>query len=164
MNSEELVTYPHSDNFLQDIEIIIENSRRQAYQFVDTLLVRRNWLLGRRIAEEELQGNGRAEYGLEIIKNLAKQLTNKYGKGFTKSNLYNFYLFYKAFPEIFHTVCGKSLRLLSWSHYRTLLNVHDSSARNWYVQEALSQAWSVRTLQRNIETQYYFRLLSSSNK
>ena len=75
MNSEELITYPHSDNFLQDIEIIIENYRKQAYQFVDTLLVRRNWLLGRRIAEEELQDNGRAEYGLEIIKNLAKQLT-----------------------------------------------------------------------------------------
>ena len=164
MNNKQAINYPHSDNILHDIEAIIETSRQHAYQAVDTLLLRRNWLLGRRIAEEELQKNGRAEYGLELIKNLSKQLTKKYGKGFTKSNLYNFYLFYKMFPKIFHSVSGKSAPLLSWTHYRILLNVHDSAARAWYIQEALQQAWSVRTLQRNIETQYYFRLLSSSNK
>lgn len=164
MNNDEAINYPHSDNILHDIEAIIETSRQHAYQAVDTLLLRRNWLLGRRIAEEELQENGRAEYGLELIKNLSKQLTKKYGKGFTKSNLYNFYLFYKMFPEIFQTLSGKSQRLLSWSHYAVLLRVQDSAARAWYIQEALQQAWSVRTLQRNIETQYYFRLLSSSNK
>lgn len=164
MNNNQAINYPHSDNILHDIEAIIETSRQHAYQAVDTLLLRRNWLLGRRIAEEELQKNGRAEYGLELIKNLSKQLTKKYGKGFTKSNLYNFYLFYKMFPEIFQTLSGKSQRLLSWSHYAVLLRIQDSSARAWYIQEALQQAWSVRTLQRNIETQYYFRLLSSSNK
>lgn len=72
-----------------------------------------NWMLGYRIAEEELGGADRAEYGLQIIKKLAKELTEEYGKGFTKTNLYNFYLFYKEYPEIFHPVSGKSPVLLS---------------------------------------------------
>ncbi|MCH5344416.1 MAG: DUF1016 family protein [Acetatifactor sp.] len=87
-----------------------------------------------------------------------------YGKGFTKTNLYNFYSFYKSFPEIFHTLCGKSHRLLSWSHYRCLIQVKDEKARSWYEKEAFEQTWSVRTLQRNINTQYYYRMLQSQNK
>lgn len=142
---------------------IIEGSRSSAYQAINLALVRRNWLLGRRIAEEELNGETRAEYGLEIIKKLSQKLTDEYGKGFTKTNLYNFYLFYKTFPEIFQTVSGKSQTLLSWSHYQTLLRVKDDKARAWYAKEAAEQTWTVRTLQRNIDTQYYYRLLSSQN-
>ncbi|MBQ4396797.1 MAG: DUF1016 family protein [Clostridia bacterium] len=142
---------------------IIEGSRSSAYQAINLALVRRNWLLGRRISEEELNGETRAEYGLEVIKKLSKELTDEYGKGFTKTNLYNFYLFYKTFPEIFHAVSGKSVALLSWTHYRTLLQVKDDKARAWYAKEAAEQTWAVRTLQRNIDTQYYYRLLSSQN-
>lgn len=142
---------------------IIEVSRDSAYQAVNFALVRRNWLLGRRIAEEELNGESRAEYGLEIVKKLSKELTDEYGKGFTKTNLYNFYLFYKTFPEIFHSASGKSVPLLSWTHYRTLLQVKDEKARAWYAKEALEQTWAVRTLQRNIDSQYYYRLLASQN-
>lgn len=79
-------------------------------------------------------------------------LTNVYGKGFTQSNLYQFVQFYKFFPEIFHTVCVKS-QILSWSHYRTLLRVTDKEARDWYLQEAINEMWSVRTLDRNIASQ-----------
>ena len=82
---------------------------------------------------------------------------------FTKSNLYQFVQFYKSFPEIFHSVSGKST-ILSWTHYRTLLRVTDKSAREWYMQEAINEMWSVRTLDRNIASQYYFRLLQSQNK
>lgn len=89
-------------------------------------------MIGYRIAEEELAGENRAEYGANIIKKLSKVLTEKYGKGFTKTNLYSFYSFYKYFPEIFHTACGKSLICLSWSHYRTLLQVHDKTACDCY--------------------------------
>lgn len=125
----------------------------------------RNWLIGYRIAEEEeLAGEGRAEYGANIIKELSRELTQKYGKGYTKTNLYSFYRFYKCFPEIFHTLCGKSGICLSWSHYRTLLQVHDEAARKWYEKEAYEQTWSVRILQRNIDTQYYYRLLQSGEK
>lgn len=126
-------------------------------------MVQRNWLIGRRIVEEELNGEERAEYGLSIIKQLSKELTDIYGKGFTKTNLYSFYSFYKNFPEIFHSVSGKSVQLLSWTHYRCLIQVKDDKARSWYEKEAIEQAWSVRTLQRNISSQYYYRLLASQN-
>lgn len=153
-----------SDDILSDMRGIIETSRESAYQAVNVTLIQRNWLLGYRIAEEELGGDDRAEYGLEIIKKLSKELTDAYGKGFTKTNLYSFYSFYKAFPEIFHSLSGKSVPLLSWTHYRTLLQVKDRVAREWYAKEAAEQTWAVRTLQRNINSQYYYRLLSSQNK
>lgn len=162
-NHQSLVPYTNSGDILQDMREIIEGSRSSAYQAINLALVRRNWLLGRRISEEELNGETRAEYGLEVIKKLSKELTDEYGKGFTKTNLYNFYLFYKTFPEIFHAVSGKSVALLSWTHYRTLLQVKDDKARAWYAKEAAEQTWAVRTLQRNIDTQYYYRLLSSQN-
>ena len=153
-----------SDDILSDMRGIIETSRESAYQAVNVALIQRNWLIGYRIAEEELGGDGRAEYGMEIIKKLSKELTDEYGKGFTKTNLYSFYSFYKSFPEIFHTACGKSAPLLTWSHYRTLLQVKDDAAREWYAKEAAAETWAVRTLQRNISSQYYYRLLSSQNK
>lgn len=111
---------------LCDLQSIIENSQKQAYKAVDTVLCTRNWLIGWRIAEEELKGKNRAEYGKNLIQTLSAELTKIYGKGFTKTNLYSFYTFYKCFPNIFHTVCGKFTRLLSWSHYRYLIQVQDS--------------------------------------
>ena len=131
---------------------------------MNTVLVQRNRLIGYRIAEEEMNGERRAEYGTEVIKKLSKELTSEYGKGFTKTNLYSFYSFYKAYPEIFHAVSGKTRPLLSWTHYRILLQVENTEARTWYEKEAAEQAWSVRTLQRNISSQYYFRMLKSQIK
>lgn len=164
MENNSLVGYTKTEDILQDMREIIDIARDSAYQAVNIALVRRNWLLGKRIADEEMNGEERAEYGLEVIKKLAKELTDFYGKGFTKTNLYSFYQFYKMFPNIFHSVSGKSVPLLSWTHYRTLLKVKDEEARSWYEKEAAEQTWAVRTLQRNIETQYYYRLLSSQNK
>jgi len=144
---------------------LIETTQKAAHSAVNTMLVQRNWLIGYRIAQEEIGDADRTQnYGLNIIKNLSERLTSAYGKGFTKTNLYSFYSFYKTFPNIFHTPCGKSLPLLSWSHYRTLVQVHDPVAREWYEKEALEQTWSVKTLQRNIASQYYYRLLQSQNK
>ena len=162
-NKSLLIEYKNTSDILTDMRGIIETARQNAYNAVNVALVKRNWLLGRRIAEEELNGGSRAEYGLEIIKTLSKELTDEYGKGFAKTNLYSFYSFYKAFPNIFQTASGKSLPLLSWSHYQTLLRVKDDTARAWYAKEAADQTWAVRTLQRNIDSQYYYRLLSSQN-
>ena len=153
-----------TDDILKDMCGIIESSQKAAHQAVNTLLIQRNWLLGYRIASEEMQGEDRAKYGAEIIKKLAKELSAEYGKGFTKSNLYNFYSFYKTYPEIFQTASGKSVRLLSWSHYAVLLQVKDKEARDWYEKEAAEQTWSVRTLQRNISSQYYYRMLKTQKK
>lgn len=100
-----------------------------------------------------------------MIKNLSKQLTEIYGSGFTKTNLYNFYNFYKTYADIFHTVCGKSLIMyLDWSHFRILLQEENKDARDWYAQESVNESWSVRTLQRNISSQYYYRMLKSPKK
>ncbi len=149
-----MIEYHRTGDVVKDTERIVDAAR-------NVLLVQRNWLIGRRIAEEELSQSGRAEYGLEVIKSLSKSLTKKYGNGFTKTNLYNFYSFYKEFPEIFHSVSGKSDQLLSWTHYRVLLQVKDRKARDWYEREAFQEGWSVRTLQRNVSSQYYYRMLKT---
>ena len=91
------------------------------------MLVERNWFIGYRIAEEELKGSGRADYGIEVIKKLSKELTKEYGKGFDTRNLYYYLKFYKIFPNILNTMCAKSNILLSWSHYRTLLQMEDTN-------------------------------------
>ena len=157
------IVYVHSDDLLEDSRNIIESARHFAYKAVNTALVQRNWLLGKRIAEEELDSSGRAEYGKKVIVNLSKQLTALYGNSLDATNLYKFLAFYKAFP-ILDTLCPKSCNLLSWSHYRTLLQVSDPVAREWYLNEATEQTWSVRTLQRNISSQYYQRMLMSQHK
>jgi len=156
-----MANFVKTDDILKDMCGIIESSKKAAYQAVNTTLVQRNWLLGYRIASEELQGEHRAEYGTEVIKKLSKELTRDYGKGFDYSSLYKFVRFYKAFPEILDSVSPKSQPLLSWTHYRVLLQVEDEKARNWYAKEAATQMWSVRTLQRNISSQYYYRMLQT---
>lgn len=148
-----MIEYHRTGDVVKDTEETVDAAQKRAYQSVNALLVQRNWLIGRRIAEEELSQRGRAEYGLEVIKSLAKSLTKRYGRGFTKSNLYSYYSFYREFPEIFQTVSGKSERLLSWSHYTVLLQVKDRQARDWYENEAYQEGWSVRTLQRNVSSQ-----------
>lgn len=157
-----MIPYQKTENVISDLKNIIEVAQKQAYQSVNVLLVERNWLIGKRIAEEELQGQERAEYGASVIKKLAKELTTEYGRGFTKTNLYTFYSFYKSYPNIFHSVSGK-LDLLSWTHYRVLLQVEDVEARDWYAKEAYDQTWSVRTLQRNVSSQYYYRMLKTQS-
>ena len=126
--------------------------------------MQRNWLLGYRIAQEELKGEERSEYGKGIIKKLADELTASYGRGFDFGSLYKYCRFYKLYPEILDSVSPKSGTLLSWTHYRVLLQVEDKTARDWYTKEAANQTWSVRTLQRNISSQYYYRLLKSQNQ
>ena len=98
----------NTGDIFKDAQNIIEQTQKYAYQAVNTAMIHRNWMLGKRIADEELQGENRAEYGKEVIKKLSEYLSKIYGKGFTKSNLYQFIQFYKFFPDIFHTPSGKS--------------------------------------------------------
>ena len=162
MSDRSVIQYVNSNDLLSDAKVIIESAQKTAFAAVNVALVNRNWLLGKRIAEEELKGEGRAEYGAEIIKNLAKNLTKTYGKGFTQRNLYNCEKFYEMYPEILQSLTAKSI--LSWTHYTVLMQVSDPVARQWYEKEALGEMWSVRTLQRNIDSQYYYRMLSSQVK
>ncbi len=158
------VSDPALDALYNSASSVIEQARETAYRQINESLVRRNWELGKLIAEEELSGQDRATYGATIIKDLSKRLTANYGKGFNKTNLYSYTQFYKLYPEIFHSLSGKSSSLLSWTHYRTLIQELNNDARAWYEQEALLQNWSVRTLQRNISSQYFYRIVASQRK
>ena len=117
------------------------------------------WRIGERIILEEHHGSTRAEYGKQLINKLSKQLTEEYGEGLSPRTLREYRQFYLCFPdaEIWRT-CAPNL---TWSHFRTLCRESSETARIWYMNESVSEGWSVRTLQRNINSQYYFRLLQS---
>ena len=173
---------------LQDACAIIDQAQATAYRQVNETLIKRNWLLGMRIQHEVLKDK-RAEYGEQVIKVLAKELTAKYGGGFTWRNLYNYIDFYSTYSglflyengepvntqtilhalsakseNIFHALRAKSPIRLSWTHYRILLQENTDRGRVWYEQEAAHEMWSTRTLQRNVSSQYYHRLLQSQNQ
>ena len=157
------LTYLKSADLLADARAIIDAAQKSAYRSVNAALVYRNWLLGRRIAEEDLSGETRAEYGKSVIENLSVGLTAIYGKGFDFGSIYKFIAFYRRFP-ILDSLSPKSGGLLSWTHYKKLLQVENNDALLWYRDEAAEQSWGVRTLQRNISSQYYERTLLSQNK
>ncbi len=157
------LTYIKTQNLFTDTRTIIETAKHAAYHSVNIVLVQRNWLLGKRIVEEQLGNQTREElYGQKIVENLAKELTEQYGSGFDFSSLYKYIRFYQCFPNILDAASPKSF-LLTWTHYRILLQVEDKTAREWYANEAAKETWSTKTLQRNISSQYYYRLLKSPN-
>ena len=157
------ISYRNDGSLATDLGSIIEQAKGVAYRAVDTVLVYRNWLLGKRIAEEELKGAARAEYGKETMMQLSAALTAKYGKGFSFVSLYQFLAFFRKFP-ILNALRTKSGGVLGWYQYRTLLQVENPDALRWYIDEAEAGTWSGRTLQRNISSQYYERTLLSQSK
>ena len=193
MAKEEIIKPEVADGLVHDVCIIIEQAQKSAYLAINETLIKRNWLLGMRIQHEVLKDQ-RAGYGNQVIKTLAKKLTEKYKTGFTKTNLYNYVAFYQSWPNFFHAVSGnsedespdnifhavsgksasnfdilqlltaKTLIRLSWTHYRIILQEPTADGRTWYENEAANEMWSTRTLQRNVSSQYYHRLLRSQNK
>lgn len=138
-----------------DIKQIIDTGRNTAYAAVDSTMITTYWNIGRRIVEEEQHGQERAQYGMELIKTLAKELTQLYGNGYSQRYLAYFRKFYLTMPEL--TILQTRLQNLKWSHILTTLRIEDETARRWYLEAASQQMWSVRTLNRNISTQYYER-------
>lgn len=145
-----------------EIRKIIAAGQNYAYQEASKAMVMTYWQIGKRITEEEQEGQKRAAYGKRLINVLADQLTQEYGQGFSARNLRNFRKFYELFPD--REIWQTRLPNLTWSHICCLLRVPDEAARLWYLQEAYSENWSCRTLDRNIGTQYYYRLLQSPQK
>ena len=150
---------PEYDALLSQISQLVEIARSEVQRSVNTAMVQTYWSIGRLIIDHEQQGESRAAYGKAQLSNLSLKLVERFGKGFGARNLRNMRSFYLAFP-IWQTVCDK----LSWSHYRLLSGIENEQARNWYMQEANSQSWSVRALERQIGKLYYERLLSSKDK
>lgn len=160
---------------LSDVVTLMEAARRVAARSVNALMTASYWEIGRRIVELEQRGEARAEYGKRIIERSAVDLSNRLGRGFQKSNLFQMRAFYLAYPhrrfefrlesncsEIFQTVSEQFP--LPWSHYVKLLSIKSLEARAFYEQEALRSGWSVRQLTRQINIQYYERALLSKNK
>ena len=180
--------------FISDIKAIIYTAKHKAYQAADLFQVAANWLIGKRIVEQEQHGRERAEYGKRIIELASEALTAEYGKGYSLTQIKNFKKFYLLFRDldIQQGLLAKSTRMsqtlsdqysvlipskgqtpsdqfeirynipnLSWSHYERLLRVKDDDERDWYMREAAEENWGVRTLNRNIGSQYYHRLLQT---
>ena len=147
------------DGLVRELRSFITESRRQVVRAVDVAQVRTCWGVGRYIVEFEQGGAARAEFGTKLLTRLSEALTQDFGKGFDASNLRYMRLFYQAFP-----ICDALRHELSWTHYRTLIRVEDPKARDWYISEAITQNWSSRALDRQINRLYYERLLSSKDK
>lgn len=181
--SKNIETYSKQEQqFVSDIKAIVVAARRYAYKSANLAQVATNWVIGKRIVEQEKQGNARADYGKRIVKMVAEEMTNEFGAGYSLTNIKNFVRFYHTFHKLaIGQTLSDQLRLLpeqigqtasdqfciplydnvSWSHYECLLRVASDDARLWYLKETAREQWSVRTLRRNISTQYYYRLLQT---
>ena len=159
MNMPKETTY---NSLVTDIRNIIEEGRRRAFASAGQIAILTYWNIGRRIVEEEQSGNTRAAYGTMLIPDLAEKLTSEYGSGYSKRNLAYYRKFYLTFNdiEILHT----RVQNLNWSHIRRLLSVNSPEAREWYLKTAAEDMWSVKTLDRNISSQYYERRLATQCK
>lgn len=153
---------PASGALYYGVRDVLLSARSQVQRAVNDAMVQAYWHIGRLIVEDEQGGERRAEYGKRVLAELSRRLTAEFGKGFTPDNLRNFRQFYLSFTgeEIRDTACSK----LTWSHFRLLMRVEQPAARAWYANEAATQGWSVRALDRQIGTLYYERLLSSREK
>jgi len=188
------VTKSTSDSYgdlLSEMVALLESSRRLSARAVNSVMTASYWEIGRGIVELEQGGEGRANYGQELLPQLAKDLTKRFGRGFSRANLEYMRRFFELWripqtpsgeSEIHksQTVSGESKERhlvslsgiqdiaarfpLPWSHYVRLLSIDDENARRFYEQEALRGGWSVRQLKRQIDSQFYQRTLLSKNK
>ena len=147
---------------ISDVRNIVERGLKKVYQNVNAITVFTYWQVGKRIVEEEQQGNRRAEYGAQIINLLSADLCKTYAKGYTPRDLRAYRQFYLSFNDL--EIWYSRVPNLTWTHFRNLLSVENDDARYWYVKEASREMWSVRTLARNVGSQYYHRLLQSPKK
>ena len=157
--SNDMILY---QSVISDIRDIITAGRDSAYSAASAAMIMTYWNIGKRIVEQEQSGKDRAEYGKRLISALSDELTKEFGKGFSVRNLRNFRKFYTLFPD--DKIWQTRLPNLTWSHFSCLLRVADENARIWYLNEAAEENWSARTLDRNIGTQYYYRLLQAPKK
>lgn len=146
-----------NNSMVLEIRELLENARKNVAQQVNTQLLTTYWNIGRIIVEYEQQNQIRADYGKQTLRELSKELTREFGKGFSRSNLQNMRAFYLAYEKC-QTVSGK----LSWSHYCELLSITDENKRSFYHKESINSGWSVRELKRQIDSSLYERLLLSS--
>lgn len=154
--SEDLI--PSSD-FFTDVRTILSQARHVACSAVNSAMVAAYWQIGRRIVEEEQGGSAKATYGEGLLPALSRALTSEFGRGFSYANLRNFRQFYLTYPD--PEICYALRSKLTWTHHRLIMRVETAQARDYYITQAEKENWSSRTLERQIETHAYQRLLSS---
>ncbi len=154
INKEEI-----TNELVKEIKILVLNARKEISQQVNKTLIYTYWNIGKAIVQKEQSGKIKAEYGKSILQNVSKRLTKEIGKGFSKSNLFNMRKFYLIYPKI-PDVSG----ILGWSHYCELISIKEDIKRQFYEKETLNSKWSVRELQRQIDTSLFERLLLSDGK
>lgn len=145
------------NNLFESIKTIILQSRERVYRMANSALLESYWAIGRIIVEDEQNGNAKAEYGKGTLKNLSRQLTMEFGKGFDYTNLTNMRKFYQAFP-----ILDTLRQELSWSHYRLLSRLDSAQKRNFYLNESLQNNLNSRQLQREINSLAFERLVKHS--
>lgn len=156
---ESLSREPASGNLYSSIRDILLSARARAYEAVNSEMLLAYWAIGQVIVEDEQRGSARGDYGKGVLKGVSSRLSAEFGTGFSVRNLQLMKQFYLTYQN------AHALRThLSWTHYRTLLQVKDDSARQWYEREAESEHWSSRQLARQIQSSYYERLLLSEEK
>jgi predicted nuclease of restriction endonuclease-like (RecB) superfamily len=160
--SSKMAVKDMASTYIQEIRQILQDARQRTYNLINSAMVEAYWKIGERIVIQEQSGAERAAYGESLLKELSVALTAEFGKGFTYANLYNMRQFYLTYPdsEKFYAL----RRELTWTHHRLIMRVEDPRAREFYLKEAAEQNWSSRVLERNINTFYYQRLLSSQTK
>lgn len=158
---ERLNSLPSTPSITTDVRAILQEARQMVVYHTNTAMTAAYWLIGRRIVVEEQQNAERADYGEFILKKLSKELTAEFGNGFSYTNLKNMRQFYKTYPDVIgQTLSGQ----LPWSHNCLIMRVADEKARIWYLKEAAREQWSVRQLERNINSFYYQRQLENGLK
>ncbi|MBR3557448.1 MAG: DUF1016 family protein [Bacteroidales bacterium] len=155
MGKETALSHTAETSFISDIKKIVEEGRRAAYGAVSSVMIETYWHIGRRIVKQEQSGKERAEYGAQLIDILSKELTVSYGKGFSSRYLRAFRQFYLIVPDI--EIWKSRFPNLTWTHIFRTLRVNNDTAIRWYLETAAKESWSVRVLDRNINTQYFER-------
>lgn len=144
---------------INEIGNLLEKGREQAAQSVNTVLVQTYWLIGRYIVEFEQSGKEKAEYGSNLLDVLSKDLTQLYGKGFGRSNLFYMRKLYLSFQN-----SGTLSHKLSWSHYYEILKIDDDLEIKFYLKQCEKENWSVRELKRQMKSMLFHRLALSKDK
>ena len=147
----------------QEIHDLLHNARQNIISNINSTMTKTYFLIGKRIVEEEQDGNKRAEYGKNLIKMLSEKLTKEFGKGFSETNLEQMRKFFKVYG-IPQTLSEEFQFNLSWSHYLILMRIENINARNFYEIEAFENNWSLRELKRQVNSSLYERLVLSKDK
>ena len=145
----------------QEIHDLLHKARQNIISNINSTMTKTYFLIGKRIVEEEQDGNKRAEYGKKLIKTLSEKLTKEFGRGFSQRNLEQMRTFYLRY-SISQTVSAEFK--LSWSHYLILMRMEDIDARKFYEIEAIENNWSLRELKRQVNSSLYERLVLSKDK